>query len=89
MKVEFSDHNLKVPYLADDLLSRKCHKLERMLRRFPTESLSLKCELNLATVSSIENYGWEGEGNCGLKGISFLLISSTSANDRVLWMSGE
>lgn len=49
MKVEFIDNELKVPYMADDLLARKSHKLERMLHRFPTESLSLKCELNLAT----------------------------------------
>lgn len=49
MKVEFIDNELNVPYMADDLLARKSHKLERMLHRFPTESLSLKCELNLAT----------------------------------------
>jgi RNA polymerase sigma factor (sigma-70 family) len=49
MKVEFIDNDLKVPYVADDLLARKCHKLERMLHRFPTEVLSLKCAVNLAT----------------------------------------
>ncbi|MCU0609579.1 MAG: sigma-70 family RNA polymerase sigma factor [Chitinispirillaceae bacterium] len=49
MKVEFLDHDLKLPYVADDLLLRKCHKLERMLHRFPSESLSLKCELSPAS----------------------------------------
>jgi RNA polymerase sigma factor (sigma-70 family) len=49
MKVEFIDNDLKVPYMVDDMLARKCHKLERMLHRFSTESLLLKCALDLAS----------------------------------------
>lgn len=49
MKLEFVDHGLTIPYVADNLLTRKCHKLERMLHRFKPESLSLKCELSPAS----------------------------------------
>ncbi len=47
MIIEVIDHDLKMPYVADDLIARKCHKLERMLNKFYPETISLKCDLSL------------------------------------------
>ncbi len=47
MKIDIIDHDLKIPYVADDLIARKCHKLERMLNKFNPETISLKCDLSL------------------------------------------
>lgn len=45
MNLYVHDNDIKLPYMADNLLSRKCHKLERMLHRFPPGTLSLTVDI--------------------------------------------
>ncbi len=49
MNVEIVENNLKIPYVADSLIARKCYKLERMLHKFPPDSITLSCNFNLAS----------------------------------------
>ncbi|MBF0430642.1 MAG: sigma-70 family RNA polymerase sigma factor [Fibrobacteria bacterium] len=49
MKLEIYDNNLELPYVADSLIARKCYKLERMLNKFPPDSITLTCEYSPAS----------------------------------------
>jgi len=41
MKVEFLNHDMEVPYLADKLVQRKVYKLKSMLRHYQPDGVSL------------------------------------------------
>lgn len=49
MKIEINDHDLDIPYVADGLIARKCHKLERMLNKFQPGEISLIADLDVAS----------------------------------------
>ncbi|MBN1308930.1 MAG: sigma-70 family RNA polymerase sigma factor [Chitinispirillaceae bacterium] len=44
MKCEIVDNGLNIPYIADNLIARKCHKLERMLHMVNPEEIRLAAE---------------------------------------------
>ena len=46
MKCEIVDNGLKIPYIAENLITRKCHKLERMLHMVHPEEIHLTTELS-------------------------------------------
>jgi hypothetical protein len=41
MDIKINEHDIEIPYVADSLLTRKCHKLERMLNKFESDSILL------------------------------------------------
>ena len=45
MKTVINDHDITIPYVADGLISRKCHKLERMLNKNKSDEVTLYCDL--------------------------------------------
>jgi len=48
MKIEVINHEVKIPYVVEKLISRKCHKLEQMLKNHKTQTLVIKCDLDAA-----------------------------------------
>ena len=47
MKIEVINNEVKIPYVVEKLISRKCHKLEQMLKNLKMQqTLALKCDLN-------------------------------------------
>jgi len=49
MRTVINDHDIEIPYMADDLISRKCHKLERMLNKYQSDEVTLQCDLDRAS----------------------------------------
>ncbi|MBN2036276.1 MAG: hypothetical protein JW768_06000 [Chitinispirillaceae bacterium] len=52
MDIKIVDNEIPIPYVADNLVARKCHKLERMLHTFKPEAVSLTVDLSRASGKS-------------------------------------